>query len=99
MSRVAAMTSTVPSRPGARASRRNSGSERPLFTDTRPPYDARVGFFQNLVNSFGSAVGAVDDRLLANGLLGRADVLGVEMSGMTVQIMNGLVERDRKSVV
>lgn len=52
-----------------------------------------MGFFQNLVNSFGSAVGAVDDRLLANGLLGRADVLGVEMSGMTVQIMNGLVER------
>lgn len=52
-----------------------------------------MGFFQNLVNSFGSAVGSVDDTLLSTGTLGRADVLGVDMSGMTVQIMNGLVER------
>lgn len=52
-----------------------------------------MGFFDDLANSFRSAVGGVDDALLANGVLGRADLLGVDLSGMTVQIGNNLVER------
>ena len=52
-----------------------------------------MGFFDDLADSFRSAVGSVDSDLLENGLLGRADLLGVDISGMTVQIGNGLVER------
>ncbi len=52
-----------------------------------------MGFFDRLADSFRSAVGGVDNDLLANGSLGRADLLGVDISGMTVQIGNGLVQR------
>lgn len=52
-----------------------------------------MGFFDDIADSFRSAVGSVDDELLTNGLLGRADLLGVDISGMTLQVGNGLVER------
>ncbi len=41
----------------------------------------------------GDLLGSTDDELIQNGLLGRADVLGIDVSGMTLQIGNGLVER------
>ena len=52
-----------------------------------------MGFFDDIADSFRSAVGSVDGDLLTNGLLGRADLLGVDISGMTLQVGNGLVER------
>lgn len=52
-----------------------------------------MGFFDDIADSFRSAVGSVDGDLLTNGLLGRADLLGVDISGMTLQVANGLVER------
>jgi len=52
-----------------------------------------MGFFDDIADSFRSAVGSVDDELLTNGRLGRADLLGIDISGMTLQIANGLVER------
>lgn len=52
-----------------------------------------MGFFDDLADSFRSAVGGVDGDLLANGLLGRGDLVGVDISGMTLQVANGLVER------
>lgn len=52
-----------------------------------------VGFFDNIAKSFRSAVGGTDDELLATGVLGRADLLGIDVSGMTIQMNNSLVER------
>lgn len=52
-----------------------------------------MGFFGDLINSANQAFGGADSELLANGTLGRGEVLGIDASGMTVQIGNGLVER------
>jgi len=52
-----------------------------------------MGFFKDLLNSANQAFGGADAELLANGVLGRGEVLGVEASGTTLQIGNGLVER------
>lgn len=52
-----------------------------------------MGFFDNIVNSVSSAVGGVDADIIENGILGRGEVIGVDASGMTMQIGNGLVER------
>ena len=52
-----------------------------------------MGFFDDLINSANQALGGADAGLIQNGLLGRGEVLGVEASGMTLQIGNGLVER------
>jgi hypothetical protein len=52
-----------------------------------------MGFFDSIADSFRSAVGSADGELLATGLLGRGDLLGVDISGMTLQVGNGLVER------
>jgi hypothetical protein len=41
----------------------------------------------------GNLIGSTDDGLLQNGLLGRGEVVGVDASGMTMQLGNGLVER------
>ncbi|HTE62529.1 MAG TPA: hypothetical protein VK631_19390 [Solirubrobacteraceae bacterium] len=41
----------------------------------------------------GNLLGSADDNVIANGLLGRGEVLGIDASGMTLQIGNGLVER------
>jgi hypothetical protein len=52
-----------------------------------------MGFLDNIINSANQALGGADAELLQNGLLGRGEVLGVDASGMTLQIGNGLVER------
>lgn len=52
-----------------------------------------MGFFDNLLNSANQALGGADSELIQNGLLGRGEVLGIDASGMTLQIGNGLVER------
>jgi hypothetical protein len=41
----------------------------------------------------GNLLGSADDNLIQNGILGRGEVLGIDASGMTMQIGNGLVER------
>jgi hypothetical protein len=41
----------------------------------------------------GNLLGSADGDIIQNGLLGRGEVLGVDASGMTMQIGNGLVER------
>ena len=41
----------------------------------------------------GNLIGSADDDVLQNGILGRGEVLGIDASGMTLQIGNGLVER------
>lgn len=45
-----------------------------------------MGFFSNLI-------GQADNGVLTTGILGRGEVTGVQMSGMTLQSGNGLVER------
>lgn len=52
-----------------------------------------MGFFDDIINSANQALGGADSELIQNGLLGRGEVLGVDASGMTLQIGNGLVER------
>lgn len=52
-----------------------------------------MGFFDDIASSFRSAVGSVDDTLLTTGTLARGDVIGVDISGTTLQMGNGLVER------
>ena len=52
-----------------------------------------MGFFGDLINSANEALGGADAELIQNGVLGRGEVLGIDASGMTLQIGNGLVER------
>ncbi len=42
---------------------------------------------------FGKLIGATDDSVMQTGILGRGEVTGVQLSGMTLQSGNGLVER------
>ena len=42
---------------------------------------------------FGNLIGSTDDTLIQNGILGRGEVTNVDISGMTLQMGNGLVER------
>jgi hypothetical protein len=52
-----------------------------------------MGFFDDIADSFRSVTGGVDNDLLTTGTLGRADLLGVDVSSTTMQFGNGLVER------
>jgi hypothetical protein len=52
-----------------------------------------MGFFGDLLNSANEALGGADAEVIQNGVLGRGEVLGIDVSGMTLQIGNGLVER------
>jgi hypothetical protein len=52
-----------------------------------------MGFLDDIGDAFRSVTGGVDGELIATGTLGRADLLGVDISGTTIQIGNGLVER------
>ena len=52
-----------------------------------------MGFFDDLAAGFNKMTGGVDQQLLATGVLARGEVLGMDLSGTTVQVMNGLVER------
>jgi hypothetical protein len=52
-----------------------------------------MGFFDDLGDSIRDVTGGTDKELIATGILGRADLLGVDISGTTMQFGNGLVER------
>ena len=52
-----------------------------------------MGFFDDLAAGFNKMTGGVDEQLLATGVLARGEVLSMDLSGTTVQVMNGLVER------
>jgi hypothetical protein len=52
-----------------------------------------MGFFDDIADSFRDMTGGTDKQLIATGTLGRADLLGIDMSGTTMQFGNGLVER------
>jgi hypothetical protein len=52
-----------------------------------------MGFFGDLLNSANQAFGGADAEVIQNGIVGRGEVIGVDASGMTLQIGNGLVER------
>ena len=52
-----------------------------------------MGFLDDIGDAFRSFTGGVDGDLISNGILGRADLLGVDISGTTLQFGNGLVER------
>jgi hypothetical protein len=42
---------------------------------------------------FGNLIGSADTTVLQNGTLGRGEITNLQMSGMTLQAGNGLVER------
>lgn len=52
-----------------------------------------MGFFDSIADSFRGVTGGTDNELIATGTLGRADLLGVDVSGTTMQFGNGLIER------
>ena len=52
-----------------------------------------MGFFGDLIKGANEAIGGADAEVLQNGILGRGEVIGIDASGMTLQIGNGLVER------
>ena len=53
-----------------------------------------MGFFDDLAAGFRKFTGGVDQELLATGILARGQITGMTISGTTVQIANGLVERN-----
>lgn len=53
-----------------------------------------MGFFDDLADGFRNFTGGVDQELLATGILARGEILGMDISGTTVQVMNSLVERN-----
>jgi len=53
-----------------------------------------MGFFDDLAQGFRQMTGGVDEQLLATGTLARGELLQVSPSGTTIQVMNGLVERN-----
>ena len=52
-----------------------------------------MGFFGDLIKGANEALGGADADVIQNGILGRGEVTGIDVSGMTLQIGNGLVER------
>lgn len=52
-----------------------------------------MGFFDDLADGFRGMVGSADPELIAKGTLARADLTGIDVSGTTMQVGNGLVER------
>jgi hypothetical protein len=53
-----------------------------------------MGLFDSIAKGFRDMTGGVDQELLANGLLGRGEVISVTPSGTTLTVGNGLVERN-----
>ncbi|CAN5465399.1 hypothetical protein BH10ACT7_BH10ACT7_18370 [soil metagenome] len=53
-----------------------------------------MGLFDDLAKGFRDLTGGVDEALLATGTLARGEILGLELSGTTLQVMNGLEERN-----
>lgn len=58
-----------------------------------------MGFFDELAQGFRDLTGGVDQQLLATGILARGEILSMTASGTTMQVMNGLVERNCEFVV
>jgi hypothetical protein len=52
-----------------------------------------MGFLDDIGDSIRGVTGGTDKELIATGTLGRADLLGVDISGTTMEFGNGLVER------
>jgi hypothetical protein len=52
-----------------------------------------MGFLDDIGDSIRGVTGGTDKDLIATGTLGRADLLGVDISGTTMQFGNSLVER------
>ena len=52
-----------------------------------------MGFFDDIGDSIRDVTGGTDKELIETGILGRADLLAVDVSGTTMQFGNGLVER------
>ncbi|MEP6479342.1 MAG: hypothetical protein ABJB03_08125 [Rhodoglobus sp.] len=52
-----------------------------------------MGLFDSIAKGFRDLTGGVDEQLLATGTLGRAEILGLALSGTTISIGNGLTER------
>ena len=52
-----------------------------------------MGFFDSIADGFRQFTGGVDQELLATGLLARGEILEVSLSGTTLTVMNGPVER------
>ena len=52
-----------------------------------------MGFFDELKQGFQQLTGGVDTALIASGLPARGELLGLELSGTTISIGNGLTER------
>jgi hypothetical protein len=58
-----------------------------------------MGFFDDIAQGFRKLTGGVDEELIATGALARGELLTVNPSGTTIQVMNGLVERNCDFVV
>ncbi len=58
-----------------------------------------MGFFDDIAQGFRKLTGGVDEELIATGTLARGELLGMTPSGTTIQVMNGLVERNCTFVV
>jgi hypothetical protein len=52
-----------------------------------------MGFFDELADGFRRLTGGVDQKLLVTGILARAELVSLSLSGSTITIMNGPVER------
>ena len=52
-----------------------------------------MGFFDELADGFRQFTNGVDQNLLATGILARAEILSLTMSGTTISILNAPVER------
>lgn len=52
-----------------------------------------MGLFDEIAKGFRNLAGGVDQELLATGILARAEIVSITLSGTTVSIMNAPVER------
>lgn len=52
-----------------------------------------MGLFDSIADGFRNLTGGVDEQLLATGILARAEITGISLSGTTLTVMNGPVER------
>lgn len=58
-----------------------------------------MGLFDDIAQGFRNLTGGVDEQLLATGVLARGEIVSMTLSGTTVSIMNGPVERSCTFVV
>lgn len=53
-----------------------------------------MGFFDSIADGFRQFTGGVDPELMTTGLLARGEITGISLSGTTMTVMNGPVERN-----